>query len=418
MEILMTQMDIVFPSHATAAQEEGEAQLSAASSRFLDTVTLRTLVSPITEQEFLSRHWEKKPLIVNRKIPAYYGDLFSLRDFDNAASRASSYVKVAEATTKKQVRHHGSGAISKERILADMREGASLILDHVQQYDEKLGLLCSKLSQQLGFLFQTNLYLTPPNGKGFLPHWDNHDVFVLQVLGSKHWKVERDRRLLPEKDANIADEDRCFQGEVISFTLEQGDMVYIPRGFVHAAECGSENSLHITLGIYPFTWDDLLAVVIKAAVLRDERLRLALPLGHIRIPRREIVGPVMDALRDMLDRDFLDQVVDQYRNETIKKFPLDISGQVASFFQPTPWALGDRAGPRDGIVYTTSAGEGTVSVYVGTRVITFPDFFAEALEFALNKPVYQVRDLPGDMEDEERLAVIERLMLEGLVVRK
>ena len=34
------------------------------------------------------------------------------------------------------------------------------------------------------FELQVNAYLTPPDSRGFNKHFDTHDVFVLQILGS------------------------------------------------------------------------------------------------------------------------------------------------------------------------------------------------------------------------------------------
>ena len=34
-----------------------------------------------------------------------------------------------------------------------------------------------------------NAYITPESARGFEPHYDVHDVFVLQVSGEKHWSV-------------------------------------------------------------------------------------------------------------------------------------------------------------------------------------------------------------------------------------
>ena len=403
---------------AILATGQAREERSDAPLRFLDNVALRTLVSPISVEEFGAHYWEKKPLVLNRANSGFYGDLFTLEDFDETITRAPSYVKTAEATTNKNVRHHGAGAKSRERVLADMRDGSTLVLDGVQQGDPKLGLMCRELSKELGYNFQTNLYLTPPNGKGFTPHWDNHDVFILQVLGSKHWKVENERRTLPEKDGLTPDEDRVFRGEVTSFTLEQGDMVYIPRGFLHAAECGAESSLHITLGIYPPEWNEFLVAIVNAAARRDEKLRMSLPMGFLGKEREEIAGRAMEALRAMLDREFVEQVVDLYRNDIIKNFPLDVSGQITSFFRPAPLMLDDQAGPRAGMTYTINTAPQSITLYFGARTITFPDFFGEALNYALKTPRYAIRDLPGDLEDEERLAFAERLVQEGLIVRK
>jgi ribosomal protein L16 Arg81 hydroxylase len=406
----------------TASVNSAAASMAATAAAnppgaFLDTISLKSLVWPVGEEEFRARHWERSPLIVHRADPAYYGDLFTLEDFDRSVMRGRGYVKTAEATAKKQAKHQGTNASVLERLLSDMREGHTLILDGLQDFDPRLGQLCRVLGQEIGARFQTNLYLTPPNGKGFTPHWDNHDVFVLQVMGSKHWKVEKTRRLLPEKDGQIEEEGRELRGDLHSFTLQQGDMVYIPRGFVHAAECGSESSLHITLGIYPSTWDELLTAVIKAATLRDENLRLTLPFGYMK-GDEAIANRVVDILRNIATPAFVTEVLQQFREEMVKRGQLDISGQVMSFFQPVPLKLEDKVGPRLGLFHTTRKDAETVTLSIGSRAITFPDFFADALDFALNTPVFTIRDIPGDLEDELKLVFIERLMQEALVIRK
>jgi ribosomal protein L16 Arg81 hydroxylase len=385
--------------------------------RFLENLTLASLVAPVSEEEFRARYWEQKPLIVHREDPDYYGDLFTLQDFDEAITRGPSHVKTVNAI-KKSTTSYAPTVPGLEAVLADMRDGGTLILEHLHHREPKLGLLCRLLRQELSHRFQTNLFLTPPHGKSSVAHWDDHDVFILQVLGYKHWQIEKERRTFPKKSDKLGKECREFRGDLTSFTLKQGDLIYIPRGFVHAAECGSEPSLHITLGVLPFFLEDLLDATIRAAIQRDERLRVALPLGFMHDGREAIVKAAMAALREIADPTFLSAVVDQCRDELVGRFPLDASGQVENFFQPTPLAVGDVVGPRRGIVYRMHVGEGSVRLNFGTRSIVFPGFFREALDFALNTPAFAIRKLPGELEDEERIVFIERLMQEGLVVRK
>ncbi|MEO9189163.1 MAG: cupin domain-containing protein [Acetobacteraceae bacterium] len=386
--------------------------------RFLENLTLRSLVAPIAEEEFRSRYWEQQPLIIHRKDKDYYDNLFTLQDFDETTLRSADYVKLANATTKKNVSYKGATTRGLEAVLGDMRDGGTLILDQMHHRDPKLGLLCRVLASELGHRFQTNLYLTPPQGRGFSPHWDNHDVFILQVVGSKDWKVEKQRRTFPGKDQSMDDEGRELRGDLYSFILEQGDIIYIPRGFVHAAECGSEPSLHITLGVTGVFWEDLLQAAVKAATLRDERLRRALPLGFNRVPREELVKRAKGALREIADETFLTGVVDQMLDELVSTYPLDVAGQIVDFFQPQPLAVGDVVEPRRAIVYQMHVDDDTVRINYGGRAIVFQDFFREALEFALRSPAYAIRDIPGDLQDEERIVFTERLLQEGLVVRK
>jgi ribosomal protein L16 Arg81 hydroxylase len=406
------------PANANLSLVANEAsEPCSPSTSFHENTSFQSLMSPVPLEEFQARYWERKPLIVHRGQPGYYGDLFTLEDFDASVGRQNRYVKTAEASSKKTAQHHGTGASAMERILSDMREGHTLILDAVHQHNPKLVQMCQMLTAETGFLFQTNIYLTPPNGKGFTPHWDNHDVFIMQVLGSKHWKVEQTRRCLPMKNANIEEEGREMRGEFHEFTLQQGDTCYIPRGVVHAAECGAEPSMHITLGIHPTTFDELLFSAIKLLVNADEELRLSLPIGYHKGDGAGIVSRLESALRRTVDPAFLAQVLDRYRDESVQRAQLDVSGQIASFFKPKPLSLDDKVGARPGLLYTLRPHDAFVTLNVGTRTITFPDFFGEALKFALGKPSFVVRELPGDIEDDERLVFVERLMQEALVVR-
>src|SRR5271170_2740101 len=212
--------------------------------RFLQRLTFSSLIAPIATEEFCSSYWEQRPLVVHRGDPNYYGDLFTLRDFDEAVMQSPDYVKVNNAVDKGTTRRSPT-VQGLEAVLADMRAGGSLILEKLHRYNPKLGLFCRVLGHELGHTWETNLYLTPPHGKSSVPHWDNTDVFILQVHGSKHWQIEKERRIFPIRPHRMGNNEvRAFRGECIGVTVHPGDLIYIPRGFMHIAECGSEASLH------------------------------------------------------------------------------------------------------------------------------------------------------------------------------
>lgn len=385
--------------------------------RFLESLSLSALIAPITDEDFRAVYWERQPLIVHRKNPDYYDNLFTLQDFDEAILRSPDYLKLANAATKKNASYKGAVTEGLEAALADMRAGGTLVLDQLHHREPKLGRLCRVLASQLGQRFQTNLYLTPPSGKGFTPHWDNHDVFILQVVGSKHWKIEKQLRKYPSKDEPMGDEGRELRGDLHVFTLEQGDVVYIPRGFVHAAECGEGPSLHITLGMVGDHWDDLVYAAVRAAVLHNEQLRHPLPLGFNQPPHDALVSRLKGVFRELADPTFLRGVVDQFLDEIVRRYPLDVSNQVTDFFTPKPLGLDDVVVVRPGIVFRMHPADDSVRINYGGRSIVFPQFFREALEFSLHRPAFAIRDLPGDLQDEERILFIERLLEEGLLVR-
>jgi lysine-specific demethylase/histidyl-hydroxylase NO66 len=79
--------------------------------------------------------------------------------------------------------------------------------------------------------------LTPAGSAGFAPHWDDIDAFMLQIEGKKYWKIyapENSDDALPlESSANFTDSDFNERKPVFEGWLEQGDSLYVPRGFIH-----------------------------------------------------------------------------------------------------------------------------------------------------------------------------------------
>lgn len=115
-----------------------------------------------------------------------------------------------------------------------------------------------------------NMYLTPPNSQGLTRHYDDHCVFVCQLMGAKKWKVfPVSSIILPRlyEPVYSLDEADGILNECNQFLLREGDILYIPRGFPHEACTILENekpeeefdfSLHLTLAIEveaPFEWE-------------------------------------------------------------------------------------------------------------------------------------------------------------------
>ena len=75
---------------------------------------------------------------------------------------------------------------------------------------------------------------------GFDPHYDVHDVFVLQAAGQKRWIVhepvhENPLPSQPWTDHRAAIAERVADEPVIDAVLSPGDALYLPRGWIHSA---------------------------------------------------------------------------------------------------------------------------------------------------------------------------------------
>ena len=373
------------------------------ASQFLQTVTIASLIAPASEDEFRARYWDTKPLIVRRNDRGYYGDLFAVADFDNSLKAGPAYATVASDEMRRQLkRQFGGAAPALDALVDELHKGSTLVLERLERRNRKIGSLARSLAPEFGHPVSARAYLTLPGGNGFGVGPQNQDVFVLQVAGSRDWQ--------------IGAED---EGRANAVTLDQGDLMYLPRAVVHAArQCGEDASLCIALSVHTAPFDDLLFAAIKRMANLDPRLRTGLPMGFLHGRQEGVVKRAMAAFHAMADEKFLSMVVDDYRDELVQKFQTDISGQVLDSFDPRPLTLDDIAGPRAGIVYRVHPENDMVRLNVGARKILFPTLFRDSLEFALTTPTYAIREIKGDIEDEERIAFAKRLMEEGLLIRQ
>lgn len=91
-----------------------------------------------------------------------------------------------------------------------------------------------------------NLYLTPPNSQGLAAHYDDHCVLVCQLAGNKKWIIIPPENVLPRlyeplNAVHIAPDDVNNLEEIL---LTEGDILYIPRGFPHAAHTIFSDTCH------------------------------------------------------------------------------------------------------------------------------------------------------------------------------
>mmetsp|Transcript_52040 Transcript_52040/g.123913 ORF Transcript_52040/g.123913 Transcript_52040/m.123913 type:complete len:488 (+) Transcript_52040:121-1584(+) len=150
--------------------------------------------------------------------------------------------------------------------------GASVVINHAEATFPPLLEWCQKLRKHFVPHAYMNLYLTPAGAQTVRPHSDDRDVILLQCLGRKKWKVMEPVIPFPYSHEQVGKDTPLDENNlprtVLSCTVEAGDALYMPRGFVHVGESTSDGpSLHLTLAIATHDWSyaKLLADVAFAA---------------------------------------------------------------------------------------------------------------------------------------------------------
>jgi bifunctional lysine-specific demethylase and histidyl-hydroxylase NO66 len=402
--------------------------------------TLEHLLAPIAPERFFREHWERTPLVVSAaeagRGPGHYTDLLTLADLDRLLAEGGlqhpglRLVREGKALPRSRFTEDVAwgdgvfrGAILVERVLAEHRAGATVVFQALHRHYRPLALLCRDLEGRFAHRFQTNVYLTPPGERGLGIHFDRHDVFVLQVHGSKDWTIWDAAMELPSRSHRF-DARATDPGEPIHrVTLRAGDLLYLPRGYPHRAEARDEPSVHVALGVVTTTWVDVFEKAL-GELKEDPRFRRSLPVGTLADP------PSWPALEDdfrALCRRFADSaelapILDRLAARFAETRTPLATGRLAAASRPV------EVGPETRLVRSPEvvahlvqqgegAGEeGRAELVLPGRRVTFPSSARPALARMQTGEPFRVGDLPGEIDDESRGVIARRLVVEGYLV--
>lgn len=384
---------------------------------------LEWLIHPITRDQFLQEYWETKPLVIHRECSSYYNSLLSLDEIDRVLTTLdlrypNVILKNAARSVDPEEYTVNGDALDVAKLYQLFAEGSTVTLAFLDTVIPSLTEFCRGLEAEFSHALQANIYLTPPGNQGAKVHYDTHDVFVLQVAGSKRWTIYGTPVELPLKNQDF-DSSKHSPGErTMEFELCAGDIAYIPRGWAHEARSTDTVSLHITAGILAYTWTDFLLECVAEACLNDPALRKALPPGFARdgVPKQQMQEVFADLLRRISERAKPDEILDRFVDEFLASCPPLLRGQMAQLAAVDGIDMDTVVGSRPHVIARVQVDSDSVSVRHFGRKVTFPLHVAPALQFALTHHRFAVRDLPGDLDDAGKLTLVRRLIREGLLL--
>jgi lysine-specific demethylase/histidyl-hydroxylase NO66 len=268
----------------TRTQEDGDSR-----GRRL----LRALLAPVGARCFYEETFERRGLLVRGRGSNYLSGWCSSEDVFRALEQPAMSGVDVDVTrydpSSEKRKTLSDGIISATWARQQLEQGATIRLRQPQDRLTKVQALCRALEGEFGSTVGANAYLTAKDGaQGFAAHWDDVDVFILQLEGRKRWRVGACADAvyrLPRVSSEDFDEEalRRLCPHLSEIILEPGDVLYLPRGFIHSAVTeGSENSLHLTLSCHRAnSWADLLEAALPSAlseaIASDPKMRESLP---------------------------------------------------------------------------------------------------------------------------------------------
>lgn len=253
--------------------------------------TLERILEPCRPEEFLASSWGKSYKHI-KGWPGKFSHMMPWQELNEILRRhrldfprlrlmrdgqkvpVASYIRHATSLR----RTSSIPRLLPAELTRHLREGATLVLDAVDELYRPI----EELAEALEFIFhehvQVNMYAGWQTSRGFDLHWDDHDVFILQVTGRKLWRIYGETRAHPvtgDKAPRPEQVDEPLWEEM----LEDGGLLYIPRGWWHVALPVAEPTLHLTVGVHQRTGVDLLRWLVdklgESAIVRQDLPRFA-----------------------------------------------------------------------------------------------------------------------------------------------
>ncbi|XP_047128040.1 ribosomal oxygenase 2 isoform X1 [Hydra vulgaris] len=267
--------------------EQKESKLNYTSCESV----MSSLLQPISVKTFFEEFWEKKPLYIKRENSGYYGDLFSLSSMKEILAahelEFETDVNVCRYVDNEKELLNEDGCLTVDKFDKLMNDKhATFQLHQPQRYGTVLWQLMEKMETYFGCLVGSNVYITPKESQGLAPHCDDVEVFILQLEGTKHWKLYKPMVELSRDYTQDLSQDSIGK-PIMELTLEPGDLLYFPRGTIHQARSvGESYSTHITLSTYQNnTLGDFMSIAvsqaIESALENDVSFRRGLPINYL-----------------------------------------------------------------------------------------------------------------------------------------
>lgn len=384
-------------------------------------MSLQKLIDPYGTDAFLSDYFEKTYLHVSREDPGYFRVLLNDLDLERQIWRHSSQwgdVSLAKAGTRPADNPYAVGMPTIDAVADAFNNGYTVVVNNYQQKSAHVAAFCRDVEKFFCFRCNVNLYLTGPHCKGLNAHYDDQDVFVMQLEGAKIWRVYEGGPLLPLEDQPY----RCpdISGlPYVELTLCPGDVLYLPRGFIHDACTREYRSLHLTLSVSVIRQATFLKQLISRAAAGNESLCRSMPFSCLRNLAAQDASAAVISVANVLDHacpEDMQQAFSDVQDRLLQSVARLPGDQLHASAPKPPVSFESQLKIADDQICMLSAvGNAYTLKFIGGQVPLAADLI-EAGRFVAKHASFRVCDIECDISGPVKIAFAQFLMDSGLLV--
>ena len=203
------------------------------------------LLAGLSPQQFMRRHWQRKPLLVRQAVPRVLppvtrAEMFTLVGREDVESRL-----IVRDRSRWALKH---GPFARGALPPLKQTGWTLLVQGLDLHVQSARALLDRFR----FVPQVRCddlmvsYASDRGGAG--PHFDSYDVFLLQLQGQRRWRVshQSDLSLRPGLALKILSR---FE-PVHDWVLQPGDMLYLPPHWAHEGVAVGADCMTCSIGMH------------------------------------------------------------------------------------------------------------------------------------------------------------------------
>lgn len=390
------------------------------------------ILSPISADLFFSDYYERKPLYIPRNGENKFVNLPGIDGFEELLWRHESKLKrilrVNHRGNYKQIPHHASGKDAFRWAIDSFGDGCTLILNGTDHLSKEVAEIARSIEEETNSKVAANAFLTPANSRGFLPHFDTHDVFIMQLEGEKHWHLYDQRENLPlDRQIYLIDQE-TVKDPSYKYVLSPGDLLYVPRGMLHGPFTKSQSSLHITMGYRPLRWRDYLIAMVDVIAESEPRLRESIRPSD-NSPNSDDVEKIFSLLSLKSKSPYIQKLsLERVREKFVSQLRTLPGGHIRNLEASSMVNMDTKLLKRKGCVCNITETRETVRLqFPGIGLSSSDDLHPGCIEapimaggairfIAGSDDVFTAKDLPGILTIDSKIDLLKKLVREGLLV--
>jgi len=221
----------------------------------------------LTQQQFLDQYWQKKPLLI-RQAFADFESPISADDLAGLACEEDIESRLIEEKGEVGPWQVTTGPLTEEDFARLPSSHWTMLVQDVDKHLPELQELLDPFRFIPDWRRDDLMVSYAPEQGSVGPHTDGYDVFLLQAMGTRRWKISDEavveQPLIEGLDLQILQQFAADQ----SWDLEPGDMLYLPPHFAHHG-VALNDCMTFSFGFRAPSKTDLLDAVINTLLERE-----------------------------------------------------------------------------------------------------------------------------------------------------